>query len=250
MIRFSVRRLGSIVPVALGLMASKAPAGSITLYNDPPPTTHQPDESQARGVLGDAPVGFGPDSWQNVANSPGAKKVNAYVTPEELFGHAVTINDIPSITYYTKAPAAQENWFVNIYTKTTGAGDEAGFYHQRFFNDNYTGYASDSAWHNNAFTTVTKSSGVPGPSQTLANWKTTFGSQSILFFSPQTNSALNGNNAQIDGLVVTLTNAEVGSVNFAVVPLPATVWMGMALMTGLVCFQGYKRYSSSHLALA
>jgi len=240
----SARRLGGMAVVALGLLSAQTWANTLTLV--PTDVVHIPDESPPRGIAGDAPnVTFGTGSWANVANSPGAKKVNAYVTPEELFGHAVAINDIASITYFTKAPAANENWYINIYTKQTGVGDDGGFYKHRFFNTDYTSYAEDGAWHNNTLGSITRSSGSGGVSASIAAWQASYGTEFIRFFSPQTNSALNGNDAQIDGLQVTLTNTEVGSVNFeaAIVPLPPTVWMGMTLLAGVVGVQLYKRYN-------
>ena len=253
MLCLSVRRLGGVAAVALGLLVGHAAfANTVTLYATEG-APHIPDESSPRGVVGDFPAApFGSGSWQNVANSPGAKKVNAYVTATELFGHDVAVGDIASITYYTKAPVTQENWFINLYTKATGAGDDASWYKHRFFNDQYTGYTSDGAWHNNSIASLTRTSGGAFPSQTLANWQGTYGAELIQFFSPQTNSALNGNDAQIDGLVVTLNNTEVGSVNFeaAIVPLPPTVWMGITLMAGIVGMTLYKRFNESRMALA
>jgi hypothetical protein len=255
----SFRRVGAICAAALGFFAVEARANSLTLTAPDP--IHIPDESQPRIVVGDAPVpAFGNSSWQNVANSPGAKKVNAQVTPEELFGHTVAINDIASITYYTKSPVGQENWFVNFYTKPTdandavvAAGDDGGFYKHRFFNTAYTSYIKDSAWHNNSITSFTRSSGSGGVSATLGAWQTSYGTELIRFFSPQTNSALNGNDAQIDGLVVTLKNSEIGSVNFdapAAAPLPTTAWMGLSLMLGMGLVRAYKRYGTRRFALA
>ena len=226
--------------LVLGLLSTRVAANTFNFTLVPNDPVHLPDESQPR-IVNNAPTPqFGPDSWQNVANSAGNKKVNAYVTPEELFGYSVTINDIASISYYTNAPTGQENWFLNLYTKKDGGPNDGSFYKTRFFNNEYTSYTSDGSWHNNTINTMFRSSGAPQVSQTLANWKSTYGSQGILFFSPQTNSALQGNDAQIDGLVITLTNGDVGNVNFAAAPLPAAAWMGMTLLGGVGGFRGIK----------
>lgn len=208
---------------AVTALSSLSFANTVTLHPG-----DVPDAQTPRVAAGDAPAGFGPDSWMNAAHvAASGYKVNAYVTPQELFGHSITINDIASITYYTKAPVGQENWFINVYT--VGPGD-ASWYGKRFFNAGYTGYASDDAWHNNTITSLQRSSGGSFAAQSLTDWQTTYGSELVQSFSPQTNSGLNGNDAQIDGLVVTLKNGEIGSVDFAAVPTPSAAFGGLVLM--------------------
>jgi hypothetical protein len=85
----------------------------------------------------------------------------------------------------------------------------------------------------------------------LSTWQTNYGSLGVLFFSPQTDSAVNGSMAQIDGLTVVLKNGDIGNVNFegslsagpgaAPVPLPAAAWSGMATLGGLGLAGRWKR---------
>lgn len=229
--------LCAAVAACAGLSAStKAATTNLTLYSNVPT-----DESTPRTVA-DAPnVQFGPDSWQNTALANPAK-VNAYVTPSALFGHSVTISDIASISYFTKTSAGQVNWFLNIYTDPELGGD-ASWYGQKFTNSDYGSYAADGAWHSNnvSLLTRTNSAGAAiGPDEGLAAWKASYGSKMIQYFSPQTSSINNDTDSQIDGLVVTLTNGDIGNVNFAAVPLPAAVWAGMGLM-GALGFKGFRR---------
>ena len=221
------RLISTLAAGCLAVMTTLASANTVILVPG-----DVPDEQTPR-IAGDAPTPqFGSDSWQNSTTG----KVNVYVTPQQLFGHGITINDIASISYYTKAPSGHENWYLNIYTQ--GPGD-ASWYGKRFFNSDYTSYASDGAWHNNVLDSIQRNSGVGGPTQTLAGWKSTYGSENVRFFSPQTNSGIPSGqrDAQIDGLVVTLITNEVGSVNFAAVaPLPTAAGAGLALISGFGLF--------------
>lgn len=223
------------VVVCLLVCVSMASAGTVTLTPDMAPSVGT-DQDPPR-VVNDAPPGFGPSSWQNSAT----EKVNAYVEPAALFGRSVTIGEISSITYWTKAATGDENWYLNIYT--VGPGD-AGWYGKRFFNNGYTSYLSDGAWHDNSITSFERSSGGSYAPQTLAAWKSLYGDEEIRFFSPQTNSGIPTGNrsAQIDGMVIKLTGGEIGRINFegAVVPLPAALPAGVALM-GSILLVKYRR---------
>ena len=69
---------------------------------------------------------------ETIADLPPAE-INALIHPATFHDRkAVQIRDIESISYWTKAPAGEENWFLNIYTD--GPGD-APWYGKRFFND-------------------------------------------------------------------------------------------------------------------
>jgi hypothetical protein len=210
----------------LGLAAPAfAASNTVTLYPN-----NVPDEMNPRGVQGDFPAGYGSGSWMNSATG----KVNAYVTPNDLFGHGITVGDIGSINYFTKAPAGTSNWFVIIYTAPDAAGgNDSSWYGQRFVNSDYVGYTSDGAWHDNSVSSILRTSG-SAFSGSLADWTTAYAAKNVLFFSVHTDSAVNGSDAQIDGLRVALngTSGEVGTVNFEAVPVPtpAAAAGGLALL--------------------
>jgi hypothetical protein len=215
----------AMIVIACMFISSAATAGTVTVTPDMVPPG---DENQPR-IVANAPVGFGPDSWQNSATG----KVNLYVTPQALFGTSVTIGQVASISYWTKNSVGSENWYVNIYTP--GPGDS--WYGKRFFAESNIGDDATTAdWQPNTVDGMTRTSGSPQTTQTFSDWRTSYSAEVIASFSPQTNSGLNGSDGQIDGMKITLTDGRSGIVDFAAVapvPLPAALPAGLALF-GLV----------------
>jgi len=185
-----------------------------------------PDERLPRSNIGDAPTGFGDDSWQG----PFAGKSNwharfdadgDYLTalfPDDAA--TLTIGDLASISYFTKRPTgtvATRDWWIQIYTRPTGSGDKTSWYHDRFIN-NYATHAETDAWtqySTDGGAMTFHSNGLGGGGEmTLAELITAHGSDLIEMISVQTDSAWGGFDGYIDGLVVTLTNGNVGRVNF------------------------------------
>ncbi len=186
-----------------------------------------PDENWARANPGDAPPGFGPDSWQG----PAAGKTNWYAAytgsagPDDLLSAlfpaeaaTLTIGDLHSISYFTKRPAgtpATRDWWITIYTRPTGTSDAATWYHDRFIN-NYGEHTATGAWTQYSTDTdmTFHSNAIGGPVMTLDQFITDHGTEEIGAISIQTNSSWNGFDGYVDGLVITLANGKVGKVNF------------------------------------
>ena len=211
-------------------LSSSVLAGTIQIDVQPGDV---PDETQPRVNIGDAPTGFGPDSWQGPASGKtnwharylaDGNKLSA-LFPDDAA--TMTIADLAEISYFTKRPSgilAGRDWWVQIYTRPTGSGDKSSWYHDRFINNygehtnigSWTQYSTDSGemtFHSNGW-------GVIGVS-TLAELITAAGSQEIEMISVQTDSGWDGFDGYMDGLEITLTNGNVGQVNF--VPEPATI---------------------------
>ena len=214
-------------------LSSSVPAGTIQIDVQPGDV---PDETQPRVNIGDAPTGYGPDSWQGPATGKtnwharylaDGNKLSA-LFPDDAA--TMTIADLAEINYFTKRPSgtpAGRDWWVQIYTRWTGSGDNASWYHDRFIN-NYSDHTNIGAWteystDGGAMTFHSNGLGVIGES-TLAELITAAGSQEIEMISVQTDSGWDGFDGYMDGLEITLTaanNSNVGQVNF--VPEPATL---------------------------
>lgn len=195
-----------------------------------------PDEELPRVNIGDAPAGYGPDSWQGPAAGLGNKTnwharylangdALSILFPDDAA--TLTIDDLAEISYFTKRPAgtaAGRDWWVQIYTRPTGSGDGSSWYHDRFIN-NYNDHTDIGNWveystNAGAMTFASNKLNVIGES-TLDQLKTAAGNQLIEMISIQTNSGWNGFDGYVDGLEITLTNGNVGQVNL--VPEPASL---------------------------
>jgi hypothetical protein len=212
------------------LLAGPVMADSITIQVSP---DQVPDESPPRVNVGDAPTGFGSESWQNADTG----KVNWHAryladgnALSALFpteAATLTIGDLASIDYWTKRPsgtAAGEEWAVFIYTRPDGVNDASSWYGYRFLN-NYNEHTETDAW-----TQYSTSSGMTfrdnagnagGVSGDLAYLKANFGSELVEMISIQTMSNYADFNGYVDGLTITLDSGSVGSVNL--IPEPATM---------------------------
>ena len=218
-----------VVAVMLSLSSSVL-AGTIQINVQP---SDIPDETPPRVNLGDAPTGYGPDSWQG----PATGKTNWHAryladgdALSDLFpsdAATMTIADLAEISYYTNRPTgtpAGRDWWVQIYTRPTGSGDNSSWYHDRFIN-NYSSHTNIGSWTQystdlGAMTFHSNGLGVIGVS-TLAELITAAGSQEIEMISIQTDSGWGGFDGYIDGLAIELTNGNIGQVNL--VPEPATI---------------------------
>ena len=175
-----------------------------------------PDETPPRINAADAPLGFGPDSWQG----PAVGQVELARPLSIGWGQSLrvvpggrptmTINDLHSIAYFTKRPAsipAGEDWWIQIYTRPTGFGDAKPWYHAKFTN-NYSDHTDTDVW-----TEYSTDGTMTFDGMTLAALQTAAGTQEIEMISIQTNSSWPGFDGYIDGLVITLANGNVGRVN-------------------------------------
>ena len=240
--------LAICVVVAICLMVNGV-AQAVTVTLDVFPN-QVPDEELPRENLGDAPTGFGPDSWQGPAAGPG-NKTNWHAryladgdALSDLFpGDAatMTIADLAEISYFTKRPTgttAGRDWWLMIYTRPTGVGDKSSWYHDRFIN-NYNDHTNIGDWTQystdfGAMTFQSNGLNVIGES-TLDELITAAGTQFIEMISVQTNSGWNGFDGYMDGLEITLTNGNIGRVDFSAVPEPTTIALlgiGLAGLAG------------------
>jgi len=175
-----------------------------------------PDEQPPRANTGDAPLGFGPDSWQGPASGKSNYHVRYLADGDKLSAlfpteaATLTINDLHSISYFTKRPAstpAGRDWWVQIYTRPTGSGDAASWYHAKFTN-NYSDHTETDAW-----TQYSTDGSMTFGGQTLAQLQAAVGTQEIEMISIQTDSGWNGFDGYVDGLVITLNDGKVGRVD-------------------------------------
>lgn len=207
-----------------------------------------PDETEPRVNLGDAPTGFGPDSWQGPAAGTGNKTnwharylsdgdALSTLFPNEAV--TMTVNDLDSISYWTKRPSGSvgsgEDWWLTIYTRPTGSGDASSWYHARY-NSNYSTHTAYDAW-----TQYSTDTGMTFGGMTLAQLQAAAGSDLIEAVTVQTNSGWNGFDGYMDGLEIALTNGSVGHVNFSV-PEPASLALvGLGLAAGCVVLRRRRR---------
>ena len=227
-----MKKLITVCAVAMMFSLSSS-VWAVTIQIDVQPGD-VPDETEPRVNIGDAPAGFGPDSWQG----PATGKTNWHAryladgdALSDLFpddAATMTIADLDEISYSTKRPSgipAGRDWWVQIYTRPTGTVDKSSWYHDRFIN-NYSSHTALDAWTqystSTGMTFHSNGWGVIGES-TLAELIAAAGSQEIEMISVQTDSGWDGFDGYMDGLEITLTNGNIGEVDF--VPEPATMCM-------------------------
>ncbi len=202
------------------------------------PTSTVYDSNHVVGVVDPAP-GFPVGSLA----SDGVGKTDMYFTPESLFGHAVTLGDIASISYWTNKNATHtadpRDWFLVIYTKPYPGNPRwygARIGSEPYFSMNLS--ETPNAW--NQWSTG-------GPSNTLRFFESTNGyfgayndpgfatfvsgnsldnvpyaGQQILYFSIQTGSAwAAGFTGKVDGLQIKLKDNTQSAVNFEPFLTPA-----------------------------
>jgi hypothetical protein len=242
--RISKLALALILP--LGLSVGRVSAATLTVFPDTPALT-----DTAGTVVGNtaAAPGFGSGSWQATQHNPNSvkpedQKSNYYVTPQELFGSGVvvTIGDVLSMSYWTNQfnSAGNSNWGLYIYTAPSSGDNSTSWYKSRLVATPGKGDAdqwdqwttaslnfSDPSRNGQAYTTsitwaditghpVTWANGLPGNSRD-------YSSETVEYFSLQTDSGATAFRGLVDGLQINLKNGMTGSVDFEAAPEPATL---------------------------
>ena len=244
--------------LSLGILgfSGMANGGTLTLY---------PDSPGVFGVVGNMTTSSpGPNGSFQANAASGGGKSEIYVTPDQLFGHGITIGQIASMSYFTNKPGtgADPDWTLLLYTAPTGSGDTASWYHARLNSEPYftqTTVASNT-WHQwstndptnpmlfydaarsgnfGTYPDPTLSTLQSGPFTWPSTLKTdTYGGQTVEFISFQTGSAwATGFTGLLDGFNITLTDTTTGAINFEAVPLPSSAWAGILLLGGLAAFK-------------
>lgn len=214
----------------------------------------------ANGALGgSAPTGFGASSLAG----NGVSKGEFYVSATALFGQAVKISDIASMSFWTNKPgnSGAPDWTLLLYTaKQQG---DAGWYHTRLNAEPYfvaSPTATAGAWHQwttggnealkfydqprsatfGTYTDPTWAEVLAGPVTWDGSGQTgavvDYRNEFVNLFSLQTGSGwANGFTGQVDGLTITLVSGLSASVNFEgqVIPEPASLALVGVALAGL-----------------
>ncbi len=232
------RRLASLAALVLAGAAGLAGAAT-TNFTVTPTSVGVFDANNVVGVPGD----YAPAFNRSSIASDGTGKTDAYFSAESLFGRAVTVGEVSSISYFTKTGALHTvtpyDWALVIYTKPyagdvstpTWYGDRYGA--EPYFSANLVDPVNTwNLWSSNGATNQLRfyesTAGAPGAtfgSYTDPNLATFISqpalsgqaraSQQILTFSLQTASAwADGFTGKLDGFTITLTDGSVARVNF------------------------------------
>jgi PEP-CTERM motif len=229
---------------------ANAEAVTLTVYQN-----YAGNSNIGGNTLTSAP-GFDTSSWQAAAPVPGSKSEN-YFDATALFGYAVTVGDIASISYWTNKPgdSSSVDWSLNIYTdKQPG---DSSFYNSRLTAEPYltqTSSGNDPAntwtqWSTSGGTTNALTFydtardggnlGVPGDPTLSAlqdggnayQWTggtaNNYSNEDVLYFSLQTGSAwAYGFDGLVDGLTIDLKNGDSATINLEATPEPGTLFLG------------------------
>jgi hypothetical protein len=237
-------RLCAVAMVACSLAFLVSPptyAGTINLVLRPQQITTNPPI----GVEGDYPAGWGSGSW--MAN--GSTVTEVYLTPELLFSKSIKIEDIKSVSFWTKKNTTHTqsapDWFFTIYT-TPFAGSWYGYRinAELYFSENLNDPANQwNLWSSDQGNNWLRFfvSGKSGqfvsngsyndphldafkllPSERGSNL--TMANEPIKYFRMSTATGwANGFFGQLDGLTIELTDGSIARVNFEPVPEPTSL---------------------------
>lgn len=224
-----IRTLAMTIVASL-LLISPAVAEITTIIATPDQVS---DETLPRTNLGDAPDGFGVDSWQGPATGKSNWHARYLADGDNLSAlfpsdaATLTIGDLASISYFTNRPvgtASGRDWWITIYTRpydgeyaVKGPDDVSAWHHGKFAN-NYGAHTATGNW-----VEYSTASGMTFGGLTLDALKASYGTQLIESITVQTNSSWNGFDGYLDGLTISLTNGNVGRVNFEAVPEPGAL---------------------------
>jgi hypothetical protein len=211
------------------------------------PNDYYYDEEPPRGVVGDAPTGWGSGSWQGPATGKSNYHIWHDAQMADLFGpsHGLKMSDLDSLSFWTKS--TDYNWWLTIYTKTEGDGGDSGSWYDSRLHA-HPGSLS-STWQLSSTDTDLKfydsPRGYNSPLATLDDlttgsfWGHDYTDEELLSITLQSNSGWDGFDGQVDGLTITLKDGREGKVNLEPVPEPGTI---ILLGSGLLGLLGYGVY--------
>ncbi|PKN56741.1 MAG: hypothetical protein CVU56_14510 [Deltaproteobacteria bacterium HGW-Deltaproteobacteria-14] len=200
--------------IGLTLTTAGAWAGTTTVTVMP---SDVPDETVPRVTLGDAPDGFGPDSWQGPASGKSNWHARYLADGDALSvlfptqAATMRVSDLARIAYSTKRPTgtpAGRDWWIQIYTRPTGTNDARSWYHARYTND-YATHTATGAW-----TRYATDAGMTFGGQSFDAFVGVHGAELVEMISLHTDSGWGGFDGGLDGLEITLTDGSVGRVDF------------------------------------
>lgn len=227
---------------ALGVIAPEPNNVTVT-----PSGTFFWEGTQAVGVVGDNAPDWSPGCFE----APQAYSKYGFA-PADLFGRAVTVGELASISYFTKKDslhtAGAGDWFFQMYTQPYDGSPGSSWYGNRinaepYFSENLTETAGQwtqwvtDAGQNNRLRFFDSSNGYYGSYTDgfLADLTgdSAYANQEIMVFDVALGTAwASGFDGRIDGLAIELTDGELANINF--VPEPVTLGLlaagGLALL--------------------
>lgn len=214
---------------ALAALLLATAAGAAVYELDVRPTDYFWEGTQAVSVDGDFCPGFEPGCFQ----APNAYSKYGF-TPIDLFGRAVTVGELASISYFTKKALSHveepADWFFQFYTDPYEGSPGSTWYGNRinsepYFSENLT--ETPGSWNqwvtdagmSNRLRFFDSSSGYFGSytdgflSDLVSD--PAYASQGIMVFDVSLGTAWAGSfSGYIDGLVIELTDGDVARINF------------------------------------
>jgi hypothetical protein len=240
------RLVAALCVLALVGLSSPALAGVVHVYPN-----QVPDESIPRVNWGDAPAGWGPDSWQG----PATGKSNLHVAPFLVFGTNITLGDLQSLSFWTKKGStipSNRDWWITIYTARENDGLDSGTWYDSRLHarpgigiaDQWNQWSTDAGTQQLKFYDPTRGGSgyfatlaqlTAGP-VTLGRSTHDYSDEVIASITLQTDSGWGGFDGFVDGLTITLSDGRVGQVDLAAVPEPSAIGLlvvGAGMVAGL-----------------
>ncbi|MEX0886372.1 MAG: hypothetical protein WD009_08030 [Phycisphaeraceae bacterium] len=249
------RALAAAIFVTVATCASTAAGASLTVDETYAGIQGQP----VVGAEGDHAPGFATGSWQAGGNG----WTQIYLDPMDLFGRAVTVGELQSISYWTRKDNAgtEVDWYLHIYTDPYAGSPGSAWYGNRINTEPYFAQNLDAPadqWNewvtdadeDNRLRFYDSSTGyfgsyTDGFLQDLVN-DPAYADQSILTFALAIGSGwADGFTGQVDGLTITLADSTTATVNMEVIPLPPAALAGLALLGAVGLGRVLRRHRST-----